>query len=647
MPKPPSPPRPTTSRLSHPLTTLKSLTPLKSLRSVKPLNAVKSSRRVRAIRLLTSVSPALTWTVAGFIVAEAVLPNLTLIAMGHATGRIPAAARDGLGSAAGHSLLTALALAGVCYGLSLLRGPAEDALSSVVRARMVVALQRRLITAVSAPAGIAHLEDSETLDRLANAQGQLMNAAPADAPMTIASQLGGWLSGTMACVVLCTFRWWLGLAMFAAWLAVRHPLGQLIRTRIGSFRAAGEPLRRAWYLFAVATRPGAAKESRVFGFSKWLAGEYRTHYISGLSPTWTEIRRQGRRMALVAVAVLAVFALGAGTLGWTAYHREIGLGTLAVMLTMLPSSMSIGTVSMTDFQLEMMLTALPDLDALTDSLEPSADPADAGHHAVDPAGMPRETVVFENIGFRYPGGDTDVFSDLDLTLRAGESTALVGVNGAGKTTLVTLLARLRDPSRGRVLVDGVPLNDLHVRDWQKQVAVVYQDYTRYPLSAQENVTLNLLGGPVDERALNQAAERAGATDLVEGLADGWRTVLSPQYEGGTDLSGGQWQRIALARALYAVSRGATVLILDEPTAQLDVRAEAAFYDRFLEITRGVTSIVISHRFSTVKRANRIAVLDGGRITELGDHSELLAHAGTYADLFTKQAAAFTGGRNKA
>ncbi len=601
---------------------------------------------MRALRLLASVGPGLLWTVAAFVVAEAVLPNLTLIAMGRATGRIPAAARDGLGSGAGHSLLIALAIAGVCYGLSLLRGPAQDALSALVRARMVVTLQRRLVTAVGAPAGIAHLEDPETLDRLANTQGQLMNAAPADAPMTIAAQLGGWLSGTMACVVLATFRWWLGLAMFAAWIAVRRPLGQLIRTRVGSFRAAGEPLRRAWYVFALATRPAAAKEARVFGLGGWLAAEHRAHYVAGLTPTWHEIRRQGRRVAAVAVGVFAVFALGAGTLGWTAYHREVGLGTLAVMLTMLPSSMAVGSVSMTDFQLEMMLTALPDLDALTASLVPAAEPADSGGSAVDPAGMPRREIVFEDVGFRYPGAESEVFDGLDLTLRAGESTALVGGNGAGKTTLVTLLARLRDPSRGRILVDGVPLNALRTREWQRQVAVVYQDYTRYPLTAQENVALSLLGGPVDEEALQQAADRAGALDLIKDLPNGWHTVLSPQYEGGQDLSGGQWQRIALARALHAIARGAGVLVLDEPTAQLDVRAEAAFYERFLEITHGVTSIVISHRFSTVRRADRIAVLDGGRITELGDHAQLLAREGTYAEMFHKQAAAFTGGREK-
>jgi ATP-binding cassette subfamily B protein len=617
-----------------------------------PLAAWRASRRIRALKLLASVSPGLPAAVAAFVVAEAVLPNLTLIAMGRATGRIPAAARDGLASPAGHALLVALVVAGVCYGLSLVRGPAQDALSAVVRARMAVTLQRRLVAAVSAPAGIAHLEDPETLDRLANAQGQLMNAAPADAPMTIAGQLGGWLSGTLACAVLAGFRWWLGLAVFAAWVAVRRPIGQLIRTRVATFRAAGEPLRRAWYLFGVATRPTAAKEARVFGLGGWLAARHREYYVAGLSPTWVEIRRQARRVAVVAIGVFAVFALGAGTLGWTAYHHEISLGTLAVMLTMLPSSMAVGTVSMSDFQLEMMLTALPDLDALTESLTPAdpvsaeSSPDGAAGGSQDPAGMPRKDIVFEDVGFRYPGGDSDVFDGLDLTLRAGESTALVGVNGAGKTTLVTLLARLRDPSRGRILIDGVPVRQLRTRDWQKQVAVVYQDYTRYPVTARENIALNVLGGPVDEEALLKAAERAGALDVIKGLPNGWDTVLSPQYEGGQDLSGGQWQRVALARALYAIARGATVLVLDEPTAQLDVRAEAAFYDRFLEITEGVTSIVISHRFSTVRRADRIAVLDGGRITELGSHAQLLERGGTYAEMFRLQAAAFTGGRRK-
>jgi ATP-binding cassette, subfamily B, bacterial len=243
------------------------------------------------------------------------------------------------------------------------------------------------------------------------------------------------------------------------------------------------------------------------------------------------------------------------------------------------------------------------------------------------------------VTFAYPGRPEPVLRELELDLPLGHSLGLVGVNGAGKTTLVTLLARMREPTGGAITVDGVPLTRLNEREWQRQVAVVYQDFARFPFTAAENVGLFADGSPDPER-LAAAAERAGATDVIAALPRGWDTVLSPHYEGGVGLSGGQWQRIALARALYAVGQGARVLVLDEPTAQLDVRAEAAFYDRFLDLTAGVTSIVISHRFGSVRRAHRIAVLDAGRITELGTHNELLAADGAYAAMFRVQAERF-------
>jgi ATP-binding cassette subfamily B protein len=199
---------------------------------------------------------------------------------------------------------------------------------------------------------------------------------------------------------------------------------------------------------------------------------------------------------------------------------------------------------------------------------------------------------------------------------------------------------MRDPTAGRVRVDGIDLRDLDPRGWQRQVAVVYQDFTRYPLTVRENIALADLGGEIDTAALERAAEQAGARSVVDGLARGWDSLCSPEYDGGVDLSGGQWQRIALARALYSVARGARVLVFDEPTAQLDVRAEALFYDRFLELTAGVTTLIISHRFASVRRADRIAVLADGRVTELGRHDELLAAGGTYAHMFMIQASRF-------
>jgi ATP-binding cassette subfamily B protein len=232
-----------------------------------------------------------------------------------------------------------------------------------------------------------------------------------------------------------------------------------------------------------------------------------------------------------------------------------------------------------------------------------------------------------------------VLHGVNLELSLGQSLGLVGLNGAGKTTLISLLARMREPTEGQITIDGDPLSEFDGRQWQRQVAVVYQDYARLPLSAAENV--GMFGrGDRDPAALQRAAVRAGADAIITALPHGWDTVLSPHYGGGVDLSGGQWQRIALARALYAVDAGARVLVLDEPTSQLDVRGEAAFYDRFLELTAGVTSIIISHRFASVRRADRIAVLDGGLITELGSHEQLLAAGGTYARMFTLQAERF-------
>ena len=503
-------------------------------------------------------------------------------------------------------------------------------------------MQRRLVEAVCAPAGIEHLEDQQVLEQLSSARGELLGGRPEGAPMALISLLGDRLTGVLACAVLATFRWWLGLALLVMWLLVRRPLGRRLRFQATRVRQAGPVLRRSWYLLGLAWRPPAAKEMRVFGLGEWTAQRHRDEWLSAMRLTWAELRRLSNRVWLAGGLVLATYALAAGTLGWAADHHEISLRTLATMLPMLPASMLVGSITMADISLAQMLASLPDLDALTGALREgtqTAESAAGGLSTVSVAGLPHRSIRFERVSFAYSGAGGPVLVDLELELAFGESLGLVGVNGAGKTTLVTLLARMREPSGGLITVDGVPLGRLSAREWQRQVAVVYQDFARFPFSAAENVGL-FADGPPDRARLVRAAERAGAAEVIDRLPRGWETILSPHYDGGVGLSGGQWQRIALARALYAVDAGARVLVLDEPTAQLDVRAEAGFYDRFLELTSGVTTVVISHRFGSVRRAHRIAVLDGGRITELGSHDELLAAGGTYADMFRVQAARF-------
>jgi ATP-binding cassette subfamily B protein len=265
----------------------------------------------------------------------------------------------------------------------------------------------------------------------------------------------------------------------------------------------------------------------------------------------------------------------------------------------------------------------------------SSTPVDLGRPQLGP---PR--VRFDGVWFRYPGADVDVLRGLDLSIGAGESIGLVGMNGAGKSTLTHLLTGALRPTAGRIFVDEVDLATLDepdLRAWQRRLAVVAQDFLRLPLTAQENVAL---AEPLDLERLNAVAGIAGVDSAVAGLPLGWQTMLDRSVTNGGELSGGQWQRLALARALYSVRTGAGMLLLDEPAAALDVRSEAELVDRYLRLTTEVTSLVISHRFSVVRDADRICVLQDGAVVEQGTHEELMARRSQYAAMFQLQAARY-------
>ena len=268
-------------------------------------------------------------------------------------------------------------------------------------------------------------------------------------------------------------------------------------------------------------------------------------------------------------------------------------------------------------------------------LEPAMAPAGAlaapSQTVRSARGLPAREIRFRNVTFAYPQSDRPVLDGFELTIPAGSSLAIVGQNGAGKTTLAKLLCRLYDPQRGAIEVDGVDVRDLDVGAWRSRVAAVFQDFIRFELPLRDNVAPS---GAPDDAVLAALAE-AGAAGLAA-----LDTPLARGYEGGTELSGGQWQRIALARALCAVRRGAGLVLLDEPTAQLDVRGEAEIFDRILAATRQATTILISHRFSTVRHADRICVLEHGRVIELGTHDELMAERGRYRTMFELQAKRF-------
>ena len=245
--------------------------------------------------------------------------------------------------------------------------------------------------------------------------------------------------------------------------------------------------------------------------------------------------------------------------------------------------------------------------------------------------MPVREIRFRDLTFAYPGA-APILDHFDLSIPAGSSLAIVGQNGAGKTTLAKLLCRLYDPQSGAIEIDGVDLRELSLESWRERVTAVFQDFTRFERPLRDNVAPT--GAP--DHIVLDALAAAGAANLAE-----LDTVLSRGYDGGTDLSGGQWQRVALARALCAIALGARVVLLDEPTAQLDVRGESEIFDRILSATKDSTTILISHRFSTVRHADRICVLEKGRVIELGTHDELMALNGRYRTMFDLQAQRFS------
>jgi ATP-binding cassette, subfamily B, bacterial len=261
----------------------------------------------------------------------------------------------------------------------------------------------------------------------------------------------------------------------------------------------------------------------------------------------------------------------------------------------------------------------------------------SGANAI-PAPRPiRDGFEFSNVSFAYAGSPTKVLHNINFRFYPEEKIALVGENGAGKTTLVKLLARLYDPTEGRILLDGVDLRDYQVEDLRQEIGVIFQDYMRYDALAMQNIGFGRIEDLEDRERVVGSAQKSLAAAVVEGLPGGYRQMLGRRFEGGVDLSTGQWQKISLARAYM---RDAQILILDEPTASLDARAEFQVYQRFVELTAGKMAILISHRFSTVRMADRIYVLDAGRIVEAGSHDELLARAGQYAELFHLQAAGY-------
>ena len=589
------------------------------------------------IRLIRSTHARLGTVLAALVVVGALLPVGFNLATGALIGSIPAAVRDGLGSPSGERLLFVLGVVGLLFVVQEVAAPIRSLTSAYLGRRLNLSLRERAMRAVMAPYGVSHLEQPALLDKV----NQAREIGPTG--MTAMSAVNGltamWtfrLSGLMSATIVARFFPGIAAALIAFWLIVRVSLRRDFLETVKLIVGNTERLRRANYLRSIALTPLAAKELRIFGMTEWLQMTFATAWHDVMRDVWRERSERRAKVGLITAVTAIVYAATFIYVGRAAVRGDISIGELSVVATSIFGLGNLAAMGNPDYELEYGTAALGSVPELESALQPYVA---APSHPYRPAAPVRDRIDLHAVSFRYPGTERLVFDALDLTIQAGSSLAIVGENGAGKTTLVKLLARFYEPDSGQVAVDGVPLADIDPRLWQRRVAAIFQDFVHYPFSATDNIATGALDLHGTD-AVQRAAARAGATSIVESLPLGWDTTLSRMYPDGAELSGGQWQRIALARALLAVEGGADVLILDEPTANLDVRAEADIYDRFLELTAGLTTILISHRFSTVRRADRIVVLEGGRIVEDGTHADLVTAGGRYAHMFQLQAARF-------
>ncbi len=556
------------------------------------------------------------WTV---VVLHGIVPALFAVS----TGVLVAAVQRG------EPLTGPLLATGFLFIVMQVMTPVQTAVSHNLGERAAAFLYDRLTAACVRPPGMAHLEDPAlTADLTVARDFDLgMTGPPLSYSMDfIAGGLVGSIGGLAAAAVLFGFAWWAPFVLAGAWLSTHW----LLRESAVWFDRNTDEVRAAQrdadYSYRLAVDPPASKELRLFGLVGWTIERFIARRTQLHKLQYQATRLRERPLAWCLLIVTAANLLVLWSIASAAAAGVIGLGEVVVY-----AQCAVGTSMIAFGGLNWALDGAAAPVAAVNRLEPamaSAGQLDSGRRKA--TGVPSSEVRFRDVTFAYPGGLT-VLDGFDLSIPAGSSLAIVGQNGAGKTTLAKLLCRLYDPRRGAVEIDGVDVRDLDLASWRSRLAAVFQDFVRLELPLRENVAP---GGAPDEVIL-QALQAAGASNL--GQLD---TVLARGYEGGVDLSGGQWQRIALARALCAVKMGASVVLLDEPTAQLDVRGEAEIFERLLDATRHCTTILISHRFSTVRHADRICVLEKGKVVELGSHDELIALNGRYRTMFDLQAQRF-------
>ncbi|MBF6024686.1 ABC transporter ATP-binding protein [Lysobacter niastensis] len=592
------------------------------------------------LRQIWSTSPGLTLTTLGLRVVRAFLPIATLyvgkLIIDEAVRLVAAGVQFESVGAAWHSdqldtlawlLVVEFALAIGSDLLGRLISYGDALLSELFTNATSVRLMEHAATL-----DLEDFEDPDLQDKLDRARRQTMGR------MNLMSQLFGQVQDTITVLSFAA-----GLLVYAPWLIALLAVA-LVPAFVGEahFNALGYSLNFAWtperrqleYVRQMGASVETAKEVKIFNLHRYLISRYRE-----LADKFFRANRAlARRRAVWGTLLAALGTLGYyfayAYIAWRTVRGDFSIGDLTFLagsfrrLRQLLEGLLVGFS-----QVAGQALYLDDLFSFFEIQPEIVSPA-------NPLAVPRPIArgfVFENVGFRYPDAERWALRNLSFELHAGEVLALVGENGAGKTTLVKLLARLYDPDEGRIMLDGRDLREYDLDELRASIGVIFQDFVRYHLTAGENIGVGQIDAMGDRERVRDAARRAMADEVIETLPQGYDQVIGRRFKTGVDLSGGQWQKIAIARAYM---RDAQVMILDEPTAALDARAEFEVFQRFKELSEGKTAVLISHRFSSVRMADRILVLAEGRLEASGTHEQLLRQGGRYAELFELQASGY-------
>jgi ATP-binding cassette, subfamily B, bacterial len=476
---------------------------------------------------------------------------------------------------------------------------------------------------------LAQFEDSEFYDKLVRARREASSR-----PLALVNKTFGLLQNAIALagfsVLLWQFSPWVIVMLFVAalpgFLAEAKFSGQAFRL----FRWRSPESRKQNYLETLLAREDSVKEIKLLGLGKLFLGRYKAIF-EGLyhEDRSLTLRRDGCGFVMSLIASATFYAAYTWVVVDTV-TAVITLGAMTMYLVVFKQGQGAITASLTS--ISGMYEDNLYVSNLYEYLEQPGEEFNGGKKI---GSQPNDGIRFENVSFSYKGSSQLALDSVSFHLPAGHSLAIVGENGSGKTTLIKLMSRLYQPTSGRILFDGTDINDWDGEALRAHIGVIFQDFLRYQFTVGENLGVGQLSVFDDKASWQQAAEKGGAADFIDRLPATYNTQLGRWFKGGQELSGGQWQKLALSRAL--IRQDADILILDEPTAAMDAQAEADIFNRFKDASAGKTVVLISHRFSTVRMANEILVIDQGRVVERGNHESLLKDKGTYARLFTLQA----------